>query len=119
IRVADFDHETALAAVKNELPRYFGTKNPLPVVQHDKDEQLDEPYQSMKDAALAGPTTAPETLAAIRCYIDLMPDTDKLKGREVLLLADRAFSGSSAYVPDPPDHIGILQLLIKVARREV
>src|SRR5690606_29060247 len=92
---------------------------PMPVVRHDKSEELEEPYRSMKLQALSGPTTGPETLAAIRTYIDLMPDTHKLKGREILMLADRTFSGHSAYEADPVDHFEILGLLRKVASRRI
>lgn len=106
------------AAIAGKLQKLFHLKKGKPVAAELTTAPLTGIYKTMHDqAVVAGETTAPETIAAYREMVEAMPDDYPLKGREVITLASKLFSGHSAYDRDRPDYTEIKKLLMKVANK--
>ena len=113
-----YKHDRIDAAVAGKLHKYFFLQKGAPVPASMTTAPLEGDFRSMKEAALEGPTTAPETIAAYKRMVDSMPDNHPLKGREVIGLARRIFAGHSAYERDRPDFAEIKEQLMKVATKK-
>lgn len=82
IRVnASLDLAKVTAAIENGEADYFTTGTVVESLEVDK--TLPENFGNIRAAALAGPTTAPETLQAMASYIATIPDTNPAKAKEI------------------------------------
>ncbi len=115
---ASLDLAKVAAAIENGEADYFTTGSVVESLSVDT--SLPANFAAVRAAALAGPTTAPETLKGIADYIALIPDTNPGKAREINMLGHRTMSGKSAQKSYPDSAFEPARsLMMQVANGEI
>lgn len=115
---ASFDSTVVKTAIEGSAADYFSSGSEL-LENNSQPEQLVAGLPELRRQSLSGPTTAPETLRAFADYIRMLPDTNPGKGKEIVMLGHRTFSGKRAYSGNNYSFEPAKGLLIKTANGEI
>lgn len=111
---SSLDYSNVQVALQSEAPLYFAEGGFAPVSKDDF-PILDLATAILRERAISGATTAPETLRAFFDYVQELSDSNPLKSQDIITLAYRVLADKSAYSGENYQLNEIKNLLTKVA----